>query len=152
MSKTDHQALYWAISHALRIRLAHIVLCRFEIFNTKNILLNECIRAWMAAQDQAHQNLVFPEEVLPSGNARLINLYSKLLGAHAVLIVFLPRAMNLLFVPPLPEDYFGNSIISCIVKMKVGELLDEGGLYKGACEMNKLIASHTDEKLKNHYV
>jgi len=54
-------------------------------------------------------------------------------------------------VPPLPEYYFGNALVSCMVKMKVGELLEEGGLCKGACEMNKLIASHTDEKLKNHY-
>jgi len=41
----------------------------FETFYTKNILLNEGIRAWMAAQDQPHENLVFPEEVLPRGNA-----------------------------------------------------------------------------------
>ncbi|KAJ8444265.1 hypothetical protein Cgig2_024591 [Carnegiea gigantea] len=34
----------------------------FEIFYTKNILLNEGIRAWMAAQDQPHENLIFPEE------------------------------------------------------------------------------------------
>ena len=27
------------------------------------------IRAWMAAQDQPHENLIFPEEVLPRGNA-----------------------------------------------------------------------------------
>ncbi|AES87201.1 HXXXD-type acyl-transferase family protein [Medicago truncatula] len=54
-------------------------------------------------------------------------------------------------IPPLPEDYFGNALISCMVKMKAEELLEEGGLCKGACEMNKLIASHTDEMLKNHY-
>jgi photosystem II P680 reaction center D2 protein len=41
----------------------------FETFYTKNILLNEGIRAWMAAQDQPHEKLVFPEEVLPRGNA-----------------------------------------------------------------------------------
>jgi photosystem II P680 reaction center D2 protein len=41
----------------------------FETFYTKNILLNEGIRAWMSAQDQPHENLVFPEEVLPRGNA-----------------------------------------------------------------------------------
>nr|UOK12014.1 PsbD [Pinus densiflora] len=40
-----------------------------ETFYTKNILLNEGIRAWMAAQDQPHENLIFPEEVLPRGNA-----------------------------------------------------------------------------------
>ncbi|KAJ0514057.1 putative photosystem II [Helianthus annuus] len=36
----------------------------FETFYTKNILLNKGIRAWMAAQDQPHENLIFPEEVL----------------------------------------------------------------------------------------
>ena len=41
----------------------------FEMFYTKNILLNEGIRAWMAAQDQPHENLIFLEEVLPHGNA-----------------------------------------------------------------------------------
>jgi len=41
----------------------------FETFYTKNILLNEGIRAWMATQDQPHEKLVFPEEVLPRGNA-----------------------------------------------------------------------------------
>ncbi|GJU11371.1 photosystem II D2 protein [Tanacetum coccineum] len=41
----------------------------FETFYTKNILLHEGIRAWMAAQDQPHENLIFPEEVLPCGNA-----------------------------------------------------------------------------------
>nr|YP_009555708.1 photosystem II subunit D2 [Selaginella kraussiana]AZU95825.1 photosystem II subunit D2 [Selaginella kraussiana] len=46
----------------------------FETFHTKNILLNEGIRAWMAAQDQPHENLVFPEEVLPRGNAPQWNL------------------------------------------------------------------------------
>jgi hypothetical protein len=35
----------------------------FETFYTKNNLLNEGIRAWMAAQDQPHERLVFPEEV-----------------------------------------------------------------------------------------
>uniref|UniRef100_F6I5Q8 Photosystem II D2 protein n=1 Tax=Vitis vinifera TaxID=29760 RepID=F6I5Q8_VITVI len=40
----------------------------FETFYTKNILLNEGILAWMAAQDQLHENLIFPEEVLPRGN------------------------------------------------------------------------------------
>nr|QGU93292.1 photosystem II protein D2 [Selaginella stauntoniana] len=41
----------------------------FETFYTKNIPSNEGTRAWMAAQDQPHENLVFPEEVLPRGNA-----------------------------------------------------------------------------------
>ena len=41
----------------------------FETFYTKNILLNEGIRAWMSPADQPHQNFIFPEEVLPRGNA-----------------------------------------------------------------------------------
>ena len=41
----------------------------FETFYTKNILLNEGLRAWMAPADQPHENFIFPEEVLPRGNA-----------------------------------------------------------------------------------
>jgi len=41
----------------------------FETFYTKNILLNEGIRLWMGVQDQPHENLQFPEEVLPRGNS-----------------------------------------------------------------------------------
>ncbi|OIW15381.1 hypothetical protein TanjilG_24366 [Lupinus angustifolius] len=94
----------------------------FETFYTKNVLLNEGIRVWMAAQDQPHENLIFHEEVLPretlfngnlaligrdqetiifawwARNARLINLSGKLLGAYAAhsrLIVFWDGAMNL---------------------------------------------------------
>ena len=41
----------------------------FETFYTKNVLLNEGIRLWMAVQDQPHENFQFPEEVLPRGNS-----------------------------------------------------------------------------------
>ena len=41
----------------------------FETFYTKNILLNEGLRAWLAPVDQPHENFVFPEEILPRGNA-----------------------------------------------------------------------------------
>jgi photosystem II P680 reaction center D2 protein len=41
----------------------------FESFYTKNILLNEGVRGWLAPADQPHERLVFPEEVLPRGNA-----------------------------------------------------------------------------------
>jgi photosystem II P680 reaction center D2 protein len=60
----------------------------FETFYTKNHLLNEGIRAWMAVQDQPHEQLVFPEEVLPRGNA-------------------LGRAYYSL----ISYDYFGNVIL-----------------------------------------
>ncbi|XP_058732893.1 protein ENHANCED PSEUDOMONAS SUSCEPTIBILITY 1-like [Vicia villosa] len=54
-------------------------------------------------------------------------------------------------VPPLPEGYFGNAIIGCITTMKAEDLLKEDGVCNGASEMNKLIASHSNEKIKNHY-
>jgi photosystem II P680 reaction center D2 protein len=41
----------------------------FETFYTKNILLNEGIRAWIAPENQPNENLVYLEEVLPRGNA-----------------------------------------------------------------------------------
>lgn len=52
---------------------------------------------------------------------------------------------------PLHEDYFGNAVIECLVTMKAGELLDDGGLGKGALKMNKMIASYTDEMIRSHY-
>jgi hypothetical protein len=54
-------------------------------------------------------------------------------------------------IPPLKEDYFGNAMIDCVVTMKARDLLENGGLGKGALEMNKMIALHSDKKLKNHY-
>ncbi|CAK8561134.1 unnamed protein product [Lathyrus sativus] len=53
--------------------------------------------------------------------------------------------------PPLQENYFGNAIIECLVIMKAGELLDDGGFGKGALKMNKMIALHTNEKIRTHY-
>lgn len=41
----------------------------FETFYTKNILLNDGIRLWMAVQDQPHENYQFPEEVFPRDNS-----------------------------------------------------------------------------------
>ena len=41
----------------------------FETFYTKNILLNEGLRNWLAPVDQPHEKFIFPEEVLPRGNA-----------------------------------------------------------------------------------
>ncbi|XP_058745695.1 protein ENHANCED PSEUDOMONAS SUSCEPTIBILITY 1-like [Vicia villosa] len=55
------------------------------------------------------------------------------------------------FFPPLPKDYFGNAVVKCVVTMKAGELLEDGGLGKGALEINKKIALHNDEMLKNQY-
>ncbi|KAL1147417.1 hypothetical protein V6Z11_A10G054000, partial [Gossypium hirsutum] len=39
----------------------------FETFYTKNIILNEGICAWMAAQDQPHENLLFYNSLIFSG-------------------------------------------------------------------------------------
>lgn len=40
----------------------------FVTFYIKNILLNNGIRAWIAAQDQSHENVIFAEEALSRGN------------------------------------------------------------------------------------
>ena len=65
-----------------------------------------------------------------------------------VLIINLRSRMN----PPVAEDYFGNAMTVTEVKMKVGELLGEGGLGKGACKMNKMVSLQTDEMLLKQYV
>ena len=41
----------------------------FGTFYTKNILLNDEIRLWMAVQDQPHEIFQFTQEVLPKGNS-----------------------------------------------------------------------------------
>ena len=41
----------------------------YETFYTKNILLNDGLRAWLATADQPGENFVLPDEVLPRGNA-----------------------------------------------------------------------------------
>ncbi|KAI9165954.1 hypothetical protein LWI28_023597 [Acer negundo] len=50
--------------------------------------------------------------------------------------------------PPLPQNYFGNASQCGIVTMKARELLDQGLGYM-ALEINKILAMHTDEKLKD---
>ncbi|MED6186446.1 hypothetical protein PIB30_066754 [Stylosanthes scabra] len=52
-------------------------------------------------------------------------------------------------VPPLPEDYFGNAAVMGGVTMTAEKLL-EGGVGKCAFDMNKMIASYTDEKVRSH--
>jgi len=41
----------------------------FETMYTKNILLSEGLRIWLAPADQPGERFVFPDEVLPRGNA-----------------------------------------------------------------------------------
>ncbi|MED6173279.1 hypothetical protein PIB30_057846 [Stylosanthes scabra] len=51
--------------------------------------------------------------------------------------------------PAMTENYFGNAITIGIVTMIVKELL-EGGIGKGALEMNKMVGLQTEEKLKSY--
>ena len=53
------------IGLALNLRARAAEDAEFETFYTKNILLNEGMRGWMAPTDQPHERLSFPEEVLP---------------------------------------------------------------------------------------
>jgi hypothetical protein len=63
-----------------------------------------------------------------------------------ILVIGVRPRMN----PPLDEDYFGNAVVIGDVRMKVGEVM-ECGIGKVALEMNKMIALHTDEKIKIDY-
>ncbi|KAL2333527.1 hypothetical protein Fmac_014740 [Flemingia macrophylla] len=53
-------------------------------------------------------------------------------------------------VPPLGEEYFGNAAMVACVRMKAGELLD-GGVGKGASEINKVISLYSHDWIKNDY-
>ncbi|KAK4262314.1 hypothetical protein QN277_027890 [Acacia crassicarpa] len=52
--------------------------------------------------------------------------------------------------PPLAENYFGNCLHVGKITMKARELLEEG-LGNAALELNKMVALHTEEKLKGLY-
>ncbi|XP_058734656.1 protein ENHANCED PSEUDOMONAS SUSCEPTIBILITY 1-like [Vicia villosa] len=66
---------------------------------------------------------------------------------HSILMI----GVRLRFVPQLSEGYFGNAFKGGMVTMKAEELLKEDGVRNTALEINKLIASHSNEKIKNHY-
>jgi len=68
---------------------------------------------------------------------------SKQLDPQEEVNFVLCKSVRSRLVPPLSYDYFGNAIIVCGVTMKVGELLEEGGLAKGSLEMYKIIALHS---------
>lgn len=50
--------------------------------------------------------------------------------------------------PPLPQEYFGIAVQAGTVTMKAGEIL-ERGLGFVAREMNKMVALHTEEKIRS---
>ncbi|KAI5653703.1 hypothetical protein M9H77_30890 [Catharanthus roseus] len=72
--KTEWQIL--RLTPSIRLFSKNVELAedpKFETFYTKSILFNEGIRAWMVAQDQPHESLLFSEEVLLRGNALFFN-------------------------------------------------------------------------------
>ncbi|KAK2657509.1 hypothetical protein Ddye_010561 [Dipteronia dyeriana] len=50
--------------------------------------------------------------------------------------------------PPLPQQYLGNAIQGAVICLKARELLEKGHGYM-AWEINKIIAMHNDETLRN---
>ncbi|KAJ4843920.1 hypothetical protein Tsubulata_045280, partial [Turnera subulata] len=51
--------------------------------------------------------------------------------------------------PELPEKYFGNAIVTEKVCLKAGDILQKEGLGCAALEMNKVVASHAEDKIKS---
>lgn len=51
----------------------------------------------------------------------------------------------------LQENYLSNSILNCLITMKVGEFLDDSGFDKGVLSMSDMIALHTDEMIRSYY-
>ncbi|XP_028794567.1 protein ENHANCED PSEUDOMONAS SUSCEPTIBILTY 1-like [Neltuma alba] len=66
---------------------------------------------------------------------------------YSILITARPRISN----PPIPDNYFGNTVQFATVTMKVRDLVGVGGLGKFALEMNKVISSYTEEKIKSDF-
>ncbi|XP_054824842.1 uncharacterized acetyltransferase At3g50280-like [Prosopis cineraria] len=64
---------------------------------------------------------------------------------------FLIAARSRIYHPPIPDNYFGNAVQYTTVTMKVRDLVGDGGLGKFALEMNKVIASFTEEKIKKDF-
>ncbi|KAG4933499.1 hypothetical protein JHK87_047501 [Glycine soja] len=92
---------------------------------------------------------------ISSLQALLANLWRSVIRCqhvepHEEIQFTMPVGVRPRVVPPLPEDYFGNAALIGRVTMKAGELL-QGELGKIALEINKMISSHSDEKVKNHY-
>ena len=50
--------------------------------------------------------------------------------------------------PPLPDEYLGNAVQAGTVAIKAGDLLKRGLGY-AAWEMNKMVAMHTEDKLRS---
>ncbi|KAI3992160.1 hypothetical protein MKX01_015051 [Papaver californicum] len=53
-------------------------------------------------------------------------------------------------VPPLPQEYFGNSVHFCVATTKVGELLEKGHGW-GALLLNQVIMSRDDAAIRRSW-
>ncbi|KAF3621254.1 hypothetical protein FXO38_31910 [Capsicum annuum] len=119
----------------------------FETFYTKNILLNEGIRAWMAAQDQPHENLIFPEEfyhveTLFNGTFSLAGVVIKM-PVSPVLCLFLVSLLVALSGTTYPSEFYrptgpeasqAQAFTFLVRDQRLGALLlsfiNESGTYK----------------------
>ncbi|KAL1370817.1 hypothetical protein HN51_001009 [Arachis hypogaea] len=108
------------------------------------------------AQLKAKANAEAKTENISSLQALLTHFWISVIrcsfvDAQEEVFIFLPIGVRRRIVPPLPENYFGNALQIGVVRMKAGELL-QSGIGKGAMEMNKMVASHCDEKVRSQYV
>ncbi|XP_028794572.1 uncharacterized acetyltransferase At3g50280-like [Neltuma alba] len=53
--------------------------------------------------------------------------------------------------PPIPDNYVGNTVQFTRLTMKVRDLLGDGGHGKFVSQMNKIVSSYTQEKIKREF-
>ncbi|MED6110438.1 hypothetical protein PIB30_042868 [Stylosanthes scabra] len=108
------------------------------------------------AQLKTKANAEAKTEKISSLQALLTHFWISVIRCHSLdpqeeVLFCLAIGVRGRIVPPLPENYFGNALQIGVVRMKAGELL-QGGIAKGAMEINKMVASHSHEKVRSHYV
>ncbi|XP_054775834.1 uncharacterized acetyltransferase At3g50280-like [Prosopis cineraria] len=64
---------------------------------------------------------------------------------------FLVAARSRISHPPIPDNYFGITVRFATVTMKVRDLVGDGGRGRFALEMNNMVTSYTEERIKRDF-